>query len=91
MSQNDDLLLAFHSFVMADALLVGNSSFSSAASWLSLGWIWAFPKDAHFERNILGGSSLPPNANLFRWNDKGVVDIANIQPPRWPRQASMST
>jgi hypothetical protein len=77
--QGEELRLAFHSFVMADALLAGNSALSMAASWLSRGWIWAFQHKA--------GGKMPPNSTLFNWNDDGLVKIANIQAPRWPRIA----
>ena len=78
-SQGEELRLAFHSFVMADALLAGNSALSIAASWLSRGWIWAFQHKA--------GGKMPPNSTLFNWNDAGVVEVASIQAPRWRRPA----
>jgi hypothetical protein len=78
-SQGEELRLAFHSFVMADALLVGNSHLSIAASWLSRGWIWAFHHS----------SKPPPNTTIFRWNGdllrKNEVTVAQIHAPRWPR------
>jgi len=80
---SEELRLAFHSMVMADALLAGSSGLSYAASWLSKGWIWAFQPGKGFSPV----NQLPPNATKFRWNDQGVVEIVNIQPPRWPRQA----
>ena len=83
MSQSEELRLALHSMVMADALLAGSSGLSYAASWLSKGWIWAFQPGKGFSPV----NQLPPNATMFRWNDQGVVEIVNIQPPRWPRQA----
>jgi len=75
----EELRLAFHSLVMADALLAGNSALSTAASWLSRGWIWAFQHKA--------GGKMPPNSTLFNWNDAGVVEVASIQAPRWRRPA----
>ena len=79
-SQVEDLQLAFHSLVMADALLVGNSALSTAASWLSRGWIWAFQHTT--------GGKMPPNSTLFRWEaEDGAVDVADIKAPRWPRPA----
>jgi len=89
---DEELRLAFHSFVMADALLVGNSHLSVAASWLSKGWIWAFPHPN-------GRSLLPPKANEFNippskrkghtngrvFNDQGEVSLGSIKPPRFVR------
>jgi hypothetical protein len=36
------LKLAFHSLVMAEALLGDHSQLSFAAAWLSMGWVWGF-------------------------------------------------
>jgi hypothetical protein len=81
-AQGEELRLAFHSFVMADALLVGNSHLSVAAGWLSRGWIWAFQHKKSF-------SKPPPNTTILSWNGellrKKVVKAAKIYAPRWPR------
>jgi len=71
------LKLAFHSFVMADALIVDKSQLSVAAGWLSTGWVWGFG----FNRARMGGNDW----NLFDGN--GVITKEKIKPPKWPRQA----
>jgi hypothetical protein len=70
-----DLLLAFHAFVMADALLAGESQLSYAAAWLSMGWVWGF-----------GDREGPPEMTQITWNQDGGVHVPKIHPPRWPRQ-----
>jgi hypothetical protein len=82
--QSEDLLLALHSFVMADALLAGNSGLSYAASWLSKGWVWAFNFNKHLDSGV---SYSATEWTQIHWNEKGEVHIPKIQPPRWPRQA----
>jgi hypothetical protein len=82
------MCLAFHSFVMADALLIGNSHFSVAASWLSQGWLWAFKRRE---------SLYPPQTTIFSLKNQGntVTPVGThhqvwrgpVYPPRWPRPA----
>jgi hypothetical protein len=81
-TQSEDLLFALNSFVMADALLAGNSALSYAACWLSKGWLWAFQSDQH---------AVPTAMTEIHWNEKGEVHIPKIHPPRWPRQAPGSS
>ena len=83
-TQNEDLLVAFYSFVMADALLAGNSGLSYAASWLSKGWVWAF----HFGKSDEAYSA--SEWTRIEWNEKGEVHIPKIQAPRWPRKPPTS-
>ena len=78
-TQSKELLLAFHSFVMADALLAGNSGLSQAASWLSKGWLWAFQVERLVVRKV------PTEMTEILWNEKGELHIPKIFPPRWPR------
>ena len=69
------LKLAFHSFVMADALIVDKSALSYAAGWLSTGWVWGLSHDR--VRGV--------EWNIF--DDNGVIAKEKIKPPKWPRQA----
>jgi hypothetical protein len=71
------LKLAFHSFVMADALIMDRSQLSYAAGWLSRGWMWGFG----FNRARMGGNDW----NLF--DDNGDLAKEKIMPPKWLRQA----
>jgi hypothetical protein len=70
------LKLAFHSFVMADALIMDKSAMSYAAGWLSRGWVWGFHHDrvAGVEWNI--------------FDDNGDIAKEKIKPPRAARHAA---
>ena len=78
----EDLLFAFHAFVMADALLAGASQFSYAAAWLSMGWVWGLSGEHHVG---------PPEMTQIAWNQDDGVHVPKVHPPRWPRQLPGST
>jgi hypothetical protein len=72
------LKLAFHSFVMADALIIDKSALSYAAGWLSRGWVWGFQHD-----RVAG----------VQWNifdDNGDIAKEKIKPPPAARHRRLS-